>query len=71
LPLAFVRHLPNDAKSITWFNGLVLGAAKNRDADGAGLFGEIYDSESPQHNAAKNIINKIEKNPVFRSTLTS
>ncbi|MFY9300509.1 MAG: PAC2 family protein [Candidatus Nitrosotenuis sp.] len=56
-----VRQLPNDVKSITWFNGLVLGAAKNRGIDGIGLFGEIYDAESPQHNAAKNIINKIEK----------
>ncbi len=56
-----IRQLPNDVKSITWFNGLVLGAAKNRGIDGIGLFGEIYDAESPQHNAAKNIINKIEK----------
>lgn len=56
-----VRQLPNDVRSITWFNGLVLGAAKNRGIDGIGLFGEIYDAESPQHNAAKNIINKIEK----------
>jgi proteasome assembly chaperone (PAC2) family protein len=56
-----VSHLPNDVKSITWFNGLVLGAAKNRNIDGIGLFGEIYDPENPQPNAAKNIINKLEK----------
>ncbi|MGI0004040.1 MAG: PAC2 family protein [Candidatus Nitrosotenuis sp.] len=56
-----IKQLSNDVKSITWFNGLVLGAAKNRNIDGIGLFGEIYDVELPQHNAAKNIINKIEK----------
>ncbi len=56
-----VKQLSNDVKSITWFNGLVLGAAKARNIDGIGLFGEIYDVELPQHSAAKNIINKIEK----------
>ncbi len=56
-----VKQLSNDVKSITWFNGLVLGAAKIRYIDGIGLFGEIYDVELPQHHAAKNIINKIEK----------
>jgi proteasome assembly chaperone (PAC2) family protein len=53
--------LSNDVKSITWFNGLVLGVAKNKNIDGIGLFGEIYDPEAPQRKAAKNIINKIEK----------
>jgi predicted ATP-grasp superfamily ATP-dependent carboligase len=38
-----------------------LGAAKNKNIDGIGLFGEIIDPEAPQHRAAKNIINKIEK----------
>jgi predicted ATP-grasp superfamily ATP-dependent carboligase len=56
-----VKTLSNDVKSITWFNGLVLGAAKNKNIDGIGLFGEIFDPEAPQHRAAKNIINKIEK----------
>lgn len=56
-----INSLSNDVKSITWFNGLILGAAKNKDIDGIGLFGEIYDPETPQHGAAKNIINKIEK----------
>jgi hypothetical protein len=56
-----IKELTNDVKSITWFNGLVLGAAMIRGIDSIGLFGEIYDVESPQHNAAKNIINKIEK----------
>ncbi len=56
-----INSLLNDVKSITWFNGLILGAAKNKDIDGIGLFGEIYDPETPQHGAAKNIIHKIEK----------
>jgi proteasome assembly chaperone (PAC2) family protein len=56
-----IKTLSNDVKSITWFNGLVLGAAKNRSIEGIGLFGEIIDPEAPQHRAAKNIINKIEK----------
>ena len=56
-----VKILPNDVKSITWFNGLVLGAAKEKEIDGLGLFGEIFDAEAPQHKAAINIINKIEK----------
>jgi len=56
-----VRVLANDVKSITWFNGLVLGAAKLKNIKGIGLFGEIYDAETPQHRAAKNVINKIEK----------
>lgn len=56
-----IKPLSNDVKSITWFNGLVLGAAKSNDIDGIGLFGEIYDPENPQPNAAKNIIHKLEE----------
>ncbi|TBR25448.1 MAG: PAC2 family protein, partial [Candidatus Nitrosotenuis sp.] len=56
-----VKLLGEDVKSITWFNGLVLGVAKNKNISGVGLFGEIYDAELPQHKAAKNIINTIEK----------
>lgn len=56
-----ISTLPNDVKSITWFNGLILGAAKSKNIEGIGLFGEINDPESPQHKSAKNIINKIEK----------
>lgn len=56
-----IELLPNDVKSITWFNGLVLGEAKNRNIDGIGLFGEIKDPETPQNNAARNIIKTIEK----------
>ena len=56
-----VKLLGEDVKSITWFNGLVLGVAKNKNINGVGLFGEIYDAELPQHKAVKNIINTIEK----------
>ncbi|HET8719836.1 MAG TPA: PAC2 family protein [Candidatus Nitrosotenuis sp.] len=56
-----ISTLPNDVKSITWFNGLILGAAKSKNIEGIGLFGEINDPELPQHKSAKNIINKIEK----------
>lgn len=56
-----VMPLGNDVKSITWFNGLVLGVAKIKNIDGIGLFGEIVDPETPQHRAAKNIVAKIEK----------
>jgi hypothetical protein len=56
-----IKQLGGDVKSITWFNGLVLGIAKLKKISGIGLFGEIYDAENPQHRAAKNIIEKIEK----------
>jgi hypothetical protein len=56
-----VRLLGEDVKSITWFNGLVLGVAKNKNINGVGLFGEIYDADLPQHKAAKNIIDTIGK----------
>jgi uncharacterized protein len=44
--------LDSDVKSITWFNGLILGAAKARG---------IQDMELPQYRAARNIVNKIER----------
>lgn len=58
-----VRVLGNDVKSITWFNGLILGAAKEKNISGIGLFGEIYDPESPQYRAARNVIKKNRKDP--------
>lgn len=56
-----VKLLGDDVKSITWFNGLILGVAKNKNINGIGLFGEIYDADLPQYKAAKNIITTIEK----------
>jgi predicted ATP-grasp superfamily ATP-dependent carboligase len=38
-----------------------LGIAKSRKIDAVGLFGEIFDAESPQYKTASNIINVIEK----------
>jgi len=56
-----IQPLSSEVKSITWFNGLILGQAKAKQIDGIGLFGEILDSESPQYKAASNIIHVIEK----------
>ena len=56
-----VKPLGKEVNSITWFNGLILGQAKNQNINGIGLFGEIIDTESPQYKAASNIIQKIEK----------
>ena len=56
-----VKVLSSEVKSITWFNGIILGIAKDRNIDGVGLFGEIIDAESPQYKAASNILKVIEK----------
>lgn len=56
-----VKLLSSEVKSITWFNGLILGIAKSRKINAVGLFGEIFDAESPQYKTASNIINVIEK----------
>jgi hypothetical protein len=56
-----VELLSSEVKSITWFNGLILGIAKSRKINAVGLFGEIFDAESPQFKTASNIINVIEK----------
>ncbi|HEY7366974.1 MAG TPA: PAC2 family protein [Nitrosopumilaceae archaeon] len=56
-----VKLLSPEVKSITWFNGLILGIAKSRKINAVGLFGEILDAESPQYKTASNIINVIEK----------
>ena len=56
-----VKPLSSEVKSITWFNGVILGIAKNRNIEGIGLFGEIQNAESPQYKAASNILKVIEK----------
>ena len=56
-----VKPLSAEVKSITWFNGIILGITKNKNLDGIGLFGEIVDTESPQYKAASNIIKVIGK----------
>lgn len=54
-----VGPLNKEVNSITWFNGLILGHAKDKDIDGIGLFGKIEDPETPQYKAASNIVKKI------------
>ena len=56
-----VKPLSSEVKSITWFNGVILGISKNKNIDGIGLFGEIIDTESPQYKAASNILKVIGK----------
>ncbi len=51
-----IGRLGNEVNSITWFNGLVLGAAAKRGIEGIGLFGEIDNPSVPQHLAAKSIV---------------
>jgi proteasome assembly chaperone (PAC2) family protein len=40
LDLAGIEPVGNEITSITWFNGIVLGLAAERDIDAIGLFGE-------------------------------
>ena len=56
-----VKPLASEVKSITWFNGVILGISKNKNIDAVGLFGEIVDTESPQYKAASNILKVIGK----------
>ena len=56
-----VKPLASEVKSITWFNGVILGISKCKNIDGVGLFGEIVDAESPQYKAASNILKVIGK----------
>ena len=51
-----IDHIGNEINSITWFNGLILGLAAERNIDALGLFGEISDSSIPQPLAAKSIV---------------
>lgn len=61
LKLNNVKPLSAEVKSITWFNGVILGITKSKEIDGIGLFGEIVDTESPQYKAASNILKVIGK----------
>jgi proteasome assembly chaperone (PAC2) family protein len=56
-----VKPLASEVKSITWFNGVILGISKSKNIEGVGLFGEIVDAESPQYKAASNILKVIGK----------
>jgi len=56
-----LKPLSSEVKSITWFNGVILGISKNRNIEGIGLFGEIQNAETPQYKAASNILKVLEK----------
>ena len=56
-----VQPLGAEVNTITWFNGVILGLAKNQKIDGIGLFGEILEPESPQYKTASNIVKAIGK----------
>ena len=54
-----IGPLTSEVNSITWFNGLILGRAKDAGIGAAGLFGEIADSDTPQYGAAGNVVRAI------------
>ena len=57
----------SEITTITWFNGLILGLAGEREIDAVGLFGEIAETTIPQPLAAKSIISafsKLEQIPI-------
>jgi proteasome assembly chaperone (PAC2) family protein len=57
----------SEISSITWFNGVILGIAAERNIDAIGLFGEIAETTMPQPLAAKSIViafSKLEKIPL-------
>ena len=58
---AGIDPVGSEITSITWFNGLVLGTAAERNIDAIGLFGEIAETNIPQPLAAKSIISAFSK----------
>lgn len=56
LAKADIDTIGNEINSISWFNGLILGLAAERNVDALGLFGEISDSTISQPLAAKSIV---------------
>ena len=56
-----IEPIGTDVNSITWFNGLILGLAAERDIDAIGLFGEISETTVPQPLAAKSIVKAFAK----------
>ena len=51
----------NEINCITWFNGLILGLAGDRNIDSIGLFGEISETTIAQPLAAKSIVKAFTK----------
>ena len=58
---AGIEPVGNEITSITWFNGIVLGLAAERDIDAIGLFGEIAETTVPQPLAAKSILSAFSR----------
>lgn len=56
-----IEVMGREINTITWFNGLVLGAAAKRNIGAIGLFGEIDNPNIPQHAAAKSIVKAISR----------
>jgi len=53
--------LGQEISTITWFNGLILGLAADRNIEAIGLFGEISETTNPQPLAAKSILKAFAK----------
>jgi proteasome assembly chaperone (PAC2) family protein len=56
-----IESIGNEINNITWFNGLILGLAADRNIDALGLFGEISETNVPQPLAAKSIVKAFAK----------
>ncbi|MGI0020056.1 MAG: PAC2 family protein [Nitrososphaera sp.] len=61
LDKAGIELVGNEITSITWFNGIVLGLAAERDIEAIGLFGEISETTVPQPLAAKSILSAFSR----------
>lgn len=61
LAKAGIDLIGNEITSITWFNGIILGLAADRDIEAIGLFGEISESTVPQPLAAKSILSAFSR----------
>jgi len=58
---ADVDTLGSEFTTITWFNGLILGMASDRNIEAIGFYGEISDKSLPQPLAAKSIVKAFAK----------
>jgi proteasome assembly chaperone (PAC2) family protein len=56
-----VDTLGSEFTTITWFNGLILGMASDRNIEAIGFYGEISDKSIPQPLAAKSIVKAFAK----------
>jgi proteasome assembly chaperone (PAC2) family protein len=56
-----VDTLGSEFTTITWFNGLILGMASDRNIEAIGFYGEISDKSLPQPLAAKSIVRAFAK----------